>query len=119
MNDTLNTLVDRFYTVFFHTLQANCPDIRNKQQHPYATGNTMANIMTLKKDDGWQIVINVPYADFEFGINQDGSKRTPRGPHEEYNFTILDKATEIATSMAKQFAASNNGGATNNGTTIY
>ncbi len=108
MNESINTSVDRFYTVFFHTLQANCPDIRNKQQHPYATGNTIANIMTYKQENGWQIVINVPYADFEFGYNQDGSKRTPRGPHEEYNYKILDKAIEIATSMAKQFAS--NGG---------
>lgn len=92
--DTIQTTLDRFYTLLHWQLAAQLP--RPGGIHIYSKGALIAGFNSKKKSDGWLISISdgIDYGSYALGFNDDGSKRTPRGPLEAINFQIVEKAIE-------------------------
>lgn len=90
--DTIQTAIDRFYTLLHWQLAAQLP--RPGGVHIYSKGAMIAGYVSRKTADGWVITISdgIDYGSLALGFNDDGSKRTPRGPLEALNFKIVENA---------------------------
>ncbi|MCR5112735.1 MAG: hypothetical protein K6A63_02230 [Acholeplasmatales bacterium] len=99
MEETLDTTIDRFYTLLTYDLMAQMP--RPGGIHKYSTGNMLANFSTSKTPDGWIIEISkgVNYSGMAMGYNDDGSKRSPRGPLESINFRTIENCLRDVSSI--------------------
>ena len=90
--DTIQTAIDRFYTLLHWQLAAQLP--RPGGIHIYSKGALIAGFTSKKTSDGWIITISdgIDYGSYALGFNDDGSKRSPRGPLEANNFKIVENA---------------------------
>ena len=90
--DSIQTSVDRFYTLLHWQLAAQLP--RPGGIHKYSHGGLIAGVTSRRTSDGWIITISngIDYGAFAMGYNSDGSKRTPRGSLEALNFSIIEWA---------------------------
>lgn len=103
MDESMETTVDRFYTLLTYQLMAQMP--KPGGIHKYSTGNMLANFSTSKTSDGWIIEISkgVSYSGYAMGYDDSGSKRSPRGPLESINFqTIENCIKEVSTIVSSQ-----------------
>lgn len=96
LDEKIELQVERYYNMLYTILRAYLPRYTGyNEPHPYAEGNLMKSMSAVKTATGWRIIIDVPYAELALGLNEDGSKRNPRGVHEAHNFNILDTCIEL------------------------
>ena len=91
-NDSLETTVNRFYTLLHWQLAAQLP--RPGGQHIYSHGGLISGFTSKKVDGGWLLTISngIDYGSYAMGYRDDGTRREPRGVLESLNFSILDNA---------------------------
>jgi len=91
MEDSNQTTIDRFYNQLYAQLYAMLPK-PSGNLHPYSTGNLISKFRVVKTSDGYELIISegVDYARYAMGYNDSGGKRNARGPHEAYNFKIIE-----------------------------
>lgn len=99
--DTLQTTIDRFYTLLHWQLAAQLP--RPGGIHIYSKGSLITGFVSSKTADGWSLTISngIDYGAYALGFDDDGTRRTPRGELESLNFQILEQAVrEVAKIIA-------------------
>lgn len=105
--DTQSTIAERFATLLFHQLLAAIPR-PGTDFHKYSHGATFDGLRMYLTNNGFRLVLSegVDYSTFEFGYREDGSRRSPRGKREIYNFKIVDRCVK---SVANIMASSTGG----------
>ena len=85
-----------------HMLKAQMP--RPNSIHKYSTGKMYAHFIVSKTAKGYKLVLSegVPYSHYALGFNNDGSKRTARGPLESLNFKAIPNCINTIVSMIKE-----------------
>ncbi len=93
---------ERFATLLFHQLLETIPR-PGTNQHKYSHGATFDKLRIYITNNGFRLVLSegVDYSTYEFGYREDGSRRTPRGKREAYNFKIVERCIrKVANIMA-------------------
>lgn len=90
--DSLQTSIDRFYTLLHWQLAAQLP--RPGGSHIYSHGGLIAGFTSKRVDGGWMLTISngIDYGGYAMGFRDDGTRREPRGALEAFNFGIIDNA---------------------------
>ena len=91
MEESLQTTIDRFFNQLYAQLYAMLPK-PSGNLHPYSTGNLISKFRVKRTAEGYELIISegVDYSRYALGYNDSGTKRNARGPHEAYNFTIIE-----------------------------
>ena len=94
VNDNLETIINRYYTLLHWQLAAQLP--RPGGVHRYSHGGLIAGFTTRREGNGWVLTISdgINYGSYAMGYRDDGTRRNPRGDLERMNFQIIDKAIE-------------------------
>lgn len=100
--ESLETIEQRFCVLLFYQLATSMP--RPGANHIYSKGKMYSNFKMDKTANGHKFVMSsgVKYSHYAMGFRDDGSKRTPRGQLEAYNFQTIERCiNEIAQITAR------------------